>query len=494
MKTKIYIALLILFSPMLSWTQKDQDINNLINQNVRPSMKKVESVLKEIPGNNPFPDWFQFIEKEAPRFIAHLSFIYPDAVFGFLGRDSLIFSDIIEGFFNSIGEPNKVIRVGMSKATFGMDPDFSPKFNPTDEQIYSLFKSKGFDLKNGMNGRPLILVDTVSKGNGRQGRACLAAMYRLYENSGGNLKDIISRLYFIGVVAPTFRESIYELKEKRKIQETTLKNLEQADQTEYHKNIVPLHYYDQVSTKFAEVGYEHYVGAWNQSFAEITTDKNNHSYAKSLGPKSSDVRMNLLRYQKAIYELVTSDSFLAEVIKKAQALGYQFKIKNRTKKRISKKNYEEDLLLKMEKEKINIESINSEIANFYKPFNKESKKQDISKFFEFYHRISKNYKNRWIPLLVLEQTAVARKNKKISSKEFENILNTVLRDVQPSVTLFTLIQKISMTSKKVTRIFSEKAPFKNRILDNLVKSYQDHQKSWENLKCNRVFLSFNSKR
>ena len=64
-----------------------------------------------------FPLWDDMRE-HAPKMIAELENIFPGNTWVIAGRDVDFFGDVLQGFHLSLGQPERVIRLEVSAATF----------------------------------------------------------------------------------------------------------------------------------------------------------------------------------------------------------------------------------------------------------------------------------------------------------------------------------------------------------------------------------------
>lgn len=270
----------------------------------------------------------------AAQFIVKLESAYPGATFAFLGRDTQTISDIVEAFYLSIGEENRVVRIGVSSPTLA---------ELSNEQIVTYLEYFGFNLKNVNENRPFILIDTVSKGaendqgilvSGRQGRRLIQAVYEAWvSDPKNNPKDILKYFNMIGLQVSTFDTSNIHnqarygpLSDLKKIYDTNKQLLinQTAETRSFGDNLViPL--IPDTRELFNESGYDHYTGAWHNKFGPPIVD------GKRLLPNTGSlthptIRNSILWLQHQIIDIVKDPNFKREVENYAKKNNVRFNI------------------------------------------------------------------------------------------------------------------------------------------------------------------------
>lgn len=325
---RILFALAFLFDVTLAQANIDEEIQSLLSQRQRPTMAEVEKLVEEFkfPSNIPvdanwisqngydsridIKAWTKILLDYAPHVIAKLEATYPDAVWVFLGRDGMAFADVLEAFYLSIGEKNRVIRFGVSKASMG---------TLTKKAVLANFKRLGYDIDSATKNKSpaLIFVDTVSSGNGRQGRQILSTIYSyLLKGHKIDFKKLIRKINMVGLVVsthggghlPVEDQSTYYSNYDQLIDSLPAR-IQSASQLAQQHTFMSI---QQAQLDANESGYTHYIGAWHDSFGGVAKSKGNYEIAigKQFAP---EMKLSILWTQAEIWRAVKSESFLKSV-------------------------------------------------------------------------------------------------------------------------------------------------------------------------------------
>lgn len=300
----------------------------------RPTMLQIAKLhekfptIKGIPIKNQFGGaghssrkWMKLAVEHAPALIAALEWTFPGGRWVFLGRDSLVWSDVVEAFYLSRGETGRVERIGASKASFA---SAAQRRNP-DGYLMDLLRTHGFDLGAAAAGkaRPFILIDTVSGGGGRQARSLIGAAYRTYANDGGNPADLLTRFNFIGLEVSTFGNTGLA-----QIQFPEFRERLPKEEARYRENKVPnfeqnhlLITYPQMPNTASEVGYEHYTFAWHGSYGEFSRNRARQVTAAPGGISPLEQRQSILWMQRELWLAINTQKFHDQVDAEAKELG-----------------------------------------------------------------------------------------------------------------------------------------------------------------------------
>lgn len=202
------IAIALVFTITLTVyasTPEQQQLEALLSERTRPSMSQIVAILGmppkriELAGDR----WLSAAEavrrnfesqldtvKDLPRVIAFMEKAFPGATWAPLGRDAVIFGDLLDAFYLSIGQPNRVSRLNASTASFA---------GASQRDIIRFMKEAGLDLGNVRQGRPFVCLDRTNYRDVSQSSQLMRAVYSEYEASGRKASSLLKRVNFIGL-------------------------------------------------------------------------------------------------------------------------------------------------------------------------------------------------------------------------------------------------------------------------------------------------------
>ncbi|MEO5969186.1 MAG: hypothetical protein ABIQ95_04600 [Bdellovibrionia bacterium] len=307
----------------------------LLNQSIRPSVKQIENLLAigvvtplrnrtDLPKyeHKPrhdlqynYPIWFATLIAGAPKMIAEFENSFPGATWAFIGRDMGIIADLFEAFYRSSGQTDRVVRINMSTGTLkGLTPELA----------FEYLTQHGYEENS---KTPFILVDSVSRGGGRQGRTLIAAAY---SRDPKTAYQKLSKLNYIGlrVVTTEIPDSPLKLsKDILRVESYLYKNELIEDFFTRHRILT---FGDnQVREDFIscnEAGYEHWIGAWHGSYGPLSRTQDG-ILVPQRGPDSAyskSIREAVLDYQLNVIQAVQKPKFLNKVEQEAKILDYHF--------------------------------------------------------------------------------------------------------------------------------------------------------------------------
>jgi hypothetical protein len=263
-----------------------------------------------------------------------------------MGRDMAVIADLFEAFYTSIGQHDRVIRLGMSTATLD---------SMTQETTLEFLKSSGINLDGKI---PYLLVDAVSRGGGRQGRALINAVY---SNANGDDKSLAKRffdsvfsdsskdtnkgsksigdlLYYFNMIGlRVFTTKIPDIPiQKAQAQlaldaEALEKEIKKGH-VDFGKRHNILSFTDARSMDFLginEAGYTHWTGAWHGSYGAIEKSAG-RVFARPGQVSDLAMRQAIVGFQAAIVDLASSPDFRARVEEAAKKIGYHFPLNRPT--------------------------------------------------------------------------------------------------------------------------------------------------------------------
>ncbi len=315
------------------------DLLKLVNQVQRPSVQQIEQYLKnstplpelqsetslpkdsQKPRNdlqNNFPIWYTVLIQGAPQMIASFEKAFPGATWAFIGRDMAILADVFEAFYRSIGQTDRVARIGMSRGTLD---------GLTGELAMGLLESQGLELKEGMH--PFILIDAVSRGGGRQGRYLLNAVYgalaqgHKWPSLSWTSSDLLPYFNFIGLRVSTtaipHRDALQAQKLIEKDQDQNFIDFDHYTIFTYTDGNVTQEF---IGTN--EAGYTHWTGSWHGSYGPVIQTGQGRVLAQVGSLALEEVREATIRFQAYVVRAAQSPQFFINVKNEASKLGYSF--------------------------------------------------------------------------------------------------------------------------------------------------------------------------
>lgn len=333
------LSLSLLLTP--AFAARKSAIEKILERSDRPTMAEVYKPLlnyefpQDIPVNSKWAlkngydqrikikSWTKILISYAPFLIATLEKAYPGATWVFIGRDGAAFADIFEAFYLALGQENRVLRLGISKASLN---------KVRSKQILDHLKAEGFDTSKYNGSSSLVFIDPVSKGNGRQGRLILSYIYEyLMKKKKMQLKDIIRKINLAGLIVSTHPGNYYTITNPENYYQQQDQLIDNGNlQGSDYNSIFNTHNFmsvDMAANAANEAGYTHFIGAWHNSFGPYQKDAQTGESRPVIGaPFSNEMKMSVLWSQQQIWKAVADISFLKKVQKEAKKLGYEFTV------------------------------------------------------------------------------------------------------------------------------------------------------------------------
>ena len=356
----------------------------LLKSKTRPSIATIQenyaalSIADEnLVGDDRFNlnDFKTALIKDAPQFIVKLEKAHPEATFLFLGRDTQLIADVVDAFYLSIGQPNRAKQVGVSGPTLA---------GLNNKEVLSYLAQYGLSIENSKaSNTPLILVDTISKGDvfdgalisGRQGRHILQIIYKEWIDLGYDPKELLKKVNMIGMQVSTFREgnsdNNYRYSAIEKTNAIHVENAKRFNASSFnaekigHNLMIPL--ISDTKSLFNEAGYDHYTATWHDKFREPR--KKGSQLIQNPGELMPlNYRWSVLWMQKHIVENVFTEDFKSQVLQMGLKNGVIFKdFSSQNEVTVASKNIErkmQEILLKL---KTDLPSLGNKYS--YKKFN-----------------------------------------------------------------------------------------------------------------------------
>jgi hypothetical protein len=325
----VYFSLLFLFT----FARAETNLRDLIVQPQRPTVVQLlnyassdfaEEEFQSLKGQKYYFDWQHWqtqLQQHGPEFIAMLECAFPSATWAFVGRDTAMLADLAEAFYLSVGQKDRVVRLGISRGALdGLN----------DASIVTYLQSKGLSLSR-RPARPFILVDTVSRGgavggshlSGRQGRRLLDAGYNQFVAIGGRPKDLLERFNMIGLTVSTFAGEYYPVENVSEHLQTEKFRYESERMNSGFLVQHRIPTWNDPGDRFLEAGYDHFTGAWHGPFQKIESGN------EVPGPETNSIqRHDILVMQAKIAKLMVGDNFLNRVIVAAAKRGKRLDFKH----------------------------------------------------------------------------------------------------------------------------------------------------------------------
>ena len=330
----IFLVFYILMSTIAFGQEK-----KLLDNPMRPKLVEVleshpsSEVISGIPyvgGRLAYQHFKNAIALGAPQLIVKLENTFPGATFAFLGRDTQVIADVVDGFYQSIGQRNRVVQVGISKPTL---------VGLKDKDIELYLKYYGLDLDKIKNSKGFIFVDTVSSGevidgervSGRQGRQLLQVLYNAWIKRGNDPSELISKLNMVALRVSTFKSDdpgntkryrdISQFNEINKLNSQFFK-IDGHDTNKIGMDfILPL--IKDTPELFNESGYDHFTGAWHEKY--LPPLKTKMGYLPQPGSLTHIVyRQSILWLQHQVIDIVSSLEFRQKIKNEADKIGLRF--------------------------------------------------------------------------------------------------------------------------------------------------------------------------
>jgi hypothetical protein len=432
-----------------------------------------------------FEHWLSVIVSGGPKFVAQLEYAYPGATFAFMGRDTQALAGLVEAFYLSIGQKDRVVRLGMSKGTI---LDSEGNLAVSDFQIVKFLKSNGFSFDHIEKAPPFILVDTVSTGGGTQGRTLLDAAYTTYwKNGGRNPALLLSKLNMLGLVVSTFNGTLYDFKNRDAIFDelTELYSRPSFDGDFFGRHkilMIPRAHQD-----FHEAGYDHFTGAWNSSYGPMRKDEYGNLRATIGAARQNSERLSVLWYLKRIQQAAARKSFLEDVLIEARVLGYEFPMARPAPKQISEADIQTfEKKLGAVKERMRVNDLKLDGPNYQRAFNQEiyaiidglsrmeneeatpspNAKRIIDWVFENWRDLPQDL----VGILLLEVAEKARQGKRITYKDMYSISEKAFEYADTTSVFYDIVRRFMDSSEIFKKMMAKPFWIRNQ---RALETYRD---------------------
>lgn len=296
----------------------DDEFQRLLNQPSRPTMAQIVELLTQ----NQVPTLFlenqsydtQFIklaEKIGPDVIAQFEKIFPGMNYAALGRDAVLLGDMLDAYYQSIGQMDRIYRINASGASLTGNPDdlvdfvkHQTKFDSKKSEEYPglvIFDSTRWEDHSKHTSQSKLFMDAVYK-------ACLA-------HPDCHPDMLLEKFNFLNVGAQ--RPDMY----KRNIYSSNF-NL-----YNFHVDLVEDLIKGNSPTKIMSLSIPLkfiYSDPFHDTFQKLTRYPDGQIYALPGKLKDESERRSVIRTQIALYHSVTNHYFNEKVLLHAQQYNYVF--------------------------------------------------------------------------------------------------------------------------------------------------------------------------
>ena len=148
---------------------------SILDQTQRPTIQDIVKVFGGFNINqNPYRplkhrEDLNTVVQAGAQMIVQLEYAFPGARIAALGRDAAVAADILEAFYLSLGQPNRIVRLNASGPTFRQPEDYTNLLHSVN-----LVDASGKELEN------FVIVDTTSWQVHSQVRQLIASVYNAH--------------------------------------------------------------------------------------------------------------------------------------------------------------------------------------------------------------------------------------------------------------------------------------------------------------------------
>lgn len=274
----------------------------------RPTVAEIKNAFGgQLPEANPFGtptgQTQVRVTQNAPVVIAMFEKLYPGATFAPLGRDSVFLGDVIDAFYQSLGQ-DRVRRVSASGNSLTGKPD----------DIVDFLKDAGFDISRLKVAYPFVMFDQTNWSSDSQSTAYVRAVARECKNRGCDPYLLFEKFDFINTGATNKMYAKNVFSPTFDLKEFQAKNREAIAKSGQIKELVSVPV-DKGLT---------YTTEYHGTFDKFKRQGDGSIIAKPGAMSSNSIRLQILADVFAAAQAVSKPSFLAAVDEEARKLGYKF--------------------------------------------------------------------------------------------------------------------------------------------------------------------------
>jgi len=263
---------------------------------------------------------------------------FPGATYYPLGRDAFLLGDVLDGFYRSIGQKDRIKRLDASGPSFPHYRSASDRTLEEDREILTGFlQTNGLDLEHVDTAPPFVMFDVTSWNSTSQSYQLVRSAYATYAKMGGDLQKLYEKFNFAGVgmggwgshevISPNLNVEEYKEGQKREVSERGIR--------------VPL-FLPRAASDLC------YSEAWHPMFGPFRrTDEGKvvtsipDSGGSWMGEGSRSERVVILSQLFEIRKMMNDPEFLKLVQSRARVYGYEFPLARITKLKMIERTPEE---------------------------------------------------------------------------------------------------------------------------------------------------------
>jgi hypothetical protein len=412
--------------------------SDLLARPTRPTFNEFLQALNPFPESNPFQpcvrDDFRLplLYTTAPQLIVELEYAFPDNIWAPLGRDTAVVGDLLEAFYLSIGQTNRVVRLNAS------GPSFKREYDYLDLLISAgLVDHSGYPLSN------FIILDPTRWAPESQSRMLISTVYKrlpvtqhqdfltrvnavALDNRGARIATRISPLLNI----PAFFKSI---------------SMDQKGPKTILESFGSFSYLPSCNNEDI---------VWHGPFGQFTKIHPGLRVPLVGTPTSAALREHILWFMYEIYRAVNSDAFLNELNRYSQQVFHLEKklrwntpisrqIWTLTQLEFSDAEMEQKytLLLKaIQGDRVQFLNASHELLDFFLK-NESIRKKNRARVFHFYEKVSESIsfdpfeQSIWDQILtVVDPSRYSSYLKAVQSEEdLMKLMNFIRIDITPEI-------------------------------------------------------------
>ena len=236
----------------------------------------------------------------APEAIASMEKVFPGATWAPLGRDAVLLGDILDAFYQSIGQQGRVSRLNASGNSIrGANA-------PT---LVQFMESAGLDFNNIKDKPPFIIFDNTGYGPSSQSTTLITAGYNAYKAQHGDPSVLVTKFNVMNLVNNVTAQTDVNAFHQQQAQSVAQIGRPGA--------ILGI-------TNGAQFGYS---TEWHNTFGNIQLQPNGKMEGAIGAQNPVQTREQVLWELYEAIRDVSKPSFLAAVQAAAHGLGFEFPMK-----------------------------------------------------------------------------------------------------------------------------------------------------------------------
>lgn len=294
---KLSFLLVILSNFLTAETFED-----LLQQERRPTIAEVSNALALQPNSDilrlsdHWNQMFRKVGKDLPKLIAMLEGLVPGARYFALGRDVVNAADVLEAYFHSIGQADRVGRIPLSRESFPL----------TQSDIESVLEGAGMRFDE-LGVRPQIIFDVTRLGLKSQSTQVLRAAFQRGINQGISAEDLAGKL----LVASTLCGQYYYLSTREQFV---------LDQ----RQLITTYGYPAIPLNISLAAPWKNNNAWHKRFGSLHQGKSGFLEGTPGKAAGLELKKQILATQARLILTVRDSKIVEEVKAQAREIGYEY--------------------------------------------------------------------------------------------------------------------------------------------------------------------------